>query len=235
MLVIGHRGARGLANENTIESMQAGVDSGALILEIDIQLSQDGIPIVLHDASLLRTHGIRAKVRHLDYAQIKKITADGYPIPTLKEALDEYWGKVYLNIEVKSRGTGHATAELINRTFIKKQSDWQNCFVSSFSVRELKAAREISPKLNLALIQNRNPFAFLAYVRKLNLAAVGFHRLYTNPLATGVAKKLNMFTYAYTVNRPKGAIIMAENGIDAIVTDYPQKMLLELEKHSLLD
>lgn len=235
MLVIGHRGARGLANENTIESMQAGIDDGALILEIDVQLSQDGVPIVLHDNSLLRTHGIRAKVRHLDYSEIKKLTSNGFSIPTLEEALNEYWGRVYLNIEVKSRGTGRATAELIKRKFIKSQTDWENCFISSFSVRELKAARSISKKVNLALIQNRNPFAFLAYARTLNLVAVGFHRLYTNPLATGIAKKLNMFTYAYTVNRPKGALIMAEKDIDAIVTDYPQKMLLELEKYSLLD
>ena len=64
----------------------------------------------------------------------------------------------------------------------------------------------------------------------VNLQAVGFHRLYTNPLATETAKKLGLFTYAYTVNRPHGAALLHRQGIDAVVTDYPNKILEEITK-----
>lgn len=234
MLVIGHRGAKALAKENTFEALQAGIDTGAFILELDIQLTRDGVPIVLHDPSLLRTHGLRARIKNLDLAEVKKLTDDLTPVPTLEEVLKLHWGKIYLNIEVKSRGTGKAVATLLNRHFVSTPEDWDNCFISSFSVRELRDVKKVSDRANLALLHNRNPFGFIAYARQLNLMAVGFHRLYANPLAIDIAKKSDLFTYAYTVNRPKGALLLADKNIDAVVTDNPEIMIEALAKNSLL-
>jgi glycerophosphoryl diester phosphodiesterase len=66
-----------------------------------------------------------------------------------------------------------------------------------------------------------NPFAFLAWERKLQLSAVGFHRLHLNKLSIQAAHQLKMFVYVYTVNR-KGALnYLDKQDVDGVVTDFP--------------
>ena len=84
--------------------------------------------------------------------------------------------------------------------------------------------RKLSPDVNLALLHSVNPFSFVTYQRKLQLAAVGWHRLHVNRLAIEIAQKSDIFSYVYTVNRPQAARILERRGIDGIVTDYPDKL-----------
>lgn len=228
MLIIGHRGAAGLAPENTLVAFQKGIDGGADILEFDVQLTRDGIPLVIHDSTLFRTHRKTHIVRWTDHASLQKATEKGHQIATLEEVLDLCFGKILLNLEVKNRGTGAVIARYIKDRYIKKESDWENVLFSSFKGLELRAIRRVSPHAKLSMLHNRNPFAFIAYHRQLQLAAVGFHRLYTNHLATEIAKKLNLFVYAYTVNRPVAAKRLAAKGMEGFVTDNPMKLRAEL-------
>lgn len=228
MLIIGHRGAAGLAPENTIDAFQKGIDVGADILEFDVQLTRDGIPVVIHDSTLLRTHRKRNIVRWSNHASLQKASEKGHQIATLEEVLDLCFGKVLLNLEVKNRGTGAKIARYIEKNYIKKESDWENILFSSFKGLELRAIRRISPHAELAMLHNRNPFAFIAYHRQLQFTAVGFHRLYTNQLATEIAKKLGLFIYAYTVNRPAAAKRLIGEGIEGFVTDNPARLRAEL-------
>src|SRR5690606_7861039 len=107
-------------------------------------------------------------------------------------------------------------------------NDWDNIILSSYRWKELAAARSVSPRVNLALLQSRNPLAFTLHYRRLKLAAVGFHRLYVNSFAVEIAKRTGLFTYVYTVNRPATAIKLAQKGIDGIVTDRPESIVKEL-------
>lgn len=224
MLIIGHRGAADLAPENSLDALRKGADVGADALEFDVQITRDGIPIVIHDSSLLRTHRKRRLVRWSTHESIKKATAKGHQVATLEEVLDEFFGLILLNLEVKSYGTGKIVYKLLEEKYVKKDSDWQNILISSFKPRELVRLRKLNPLLELAMLHNRNPFGFMAYHRRLNFTAVGFHRLYTNPLATAVAKQLGLFTYVYTVDRPQSARLLAEKGIDGVVTNDPGRM-----------
>jgi glycerophosphoryl diester phosphodiesterase len=228
MLIIGHRGAAGLAPENSLDAFQKGIEVGADVLEFDVQLTRDGIPLVIHDSTLFRTHRKTHIVRWSDHASLQKAAEKGHKIATLEEVLDLCFGKVLLNLEVKNRGSGSVIARFIKDKYIKKDSDWENVLFSSFKGLELRAIRRVSPHAELAMLHNRNPFAFIAYHRQLQLTAVGFHRLYTNQLATEIAKKLNLFIYAYTVNRPAAARRLAAKGIEGFVTDNPAKLRAEL-------
>lgn len=225
MLLIGHRGAPSEEAENTIASFQRALDDGASMLEMDVRVTKDNVPIVIHDATLYRTHRLRHTVSQHTLEELQAVTTDK-PIPTLEAVCDAFFGKAILNIEIKGRHTGEVIAKLVKDRYITKPSDWDNVFFSSFKVAELRATRRISKRTNLALLHNRNPFIFIAYHRWLNFSAVGFHRLYTNPLATDVAKRLGIFTYAYTVNRPQAAKRLYEQGIDGIVTDNPARLQL---------
>ena len=232
MLVIGHRGAAGIAPENTLKSLRAGAKADADMLEFDVRLTHDGVPILLHDANLLRTHGVRGSVHHLTFDELQKLVPRGQKLTTLEQVLDEFYGKILLNIELKSKGAGEVVARLLKSRYCSRKADWENILISSFKVTELRAVRKVSKFANIALLHDQNPFLFIAYERYLRFTAVGFHRLYINRLSLTIAKKLGLFTYAYTVNRPHTALLLDRQGIDGIVTNYPHKILSEITHHS---
>lgn len=224
MLVIGHRGAKGNGLTNTLDAMRYAITEGADGLEFDIRLTNDGVPVVIHDDTLLLTRGINRSVRTLTLQELNNLSANN-PVPTLKQVLDEFWGKSYLNIELKSRGSGQAVVALLASSYIRHEKDWQNCLISSFKIKELRDIRSNTSHAQLALLHNRNPFTFLIYQRSLRFAGLGFHRLYTSLLALAIARRLGIFTYAYTVNRPGGAQLLRDKKIDAVVTDYPRRII----------
>jgi len=228
MLIIGHRGAAGLAPENTLDAFQAGVDVGADMLEFDVQLTRDKILLVVHDSTLFRTHKKSRIVRWSTHDSIKEATAKGHKIATLEEVLDMFFGKVLLNLELKSRGTVKHVVTLLQNKYIQHPDDWQNILISSFKPGELKVFRKLAPYAELSLLHYRNPFAFMLHNRQLSLTAVGFHRLYINSLALEVAKQLGLFTYTYTVNRPDAAKMLQERGLEGVVTDNPKTMRAKL-------
>lgn len=233
MLIIGHRGAAGVAPENSLEALRAGVDAGADMLEFDVHLTRDRIPVLIHDSSLRRTHKKRVFIHSSTLAELREATAStDSPIVTLEEVLDAFFGKVLLNIEVKQRGTAKEIITLLSSKYVKKDSDWNLFVFSSFLAIELRALRKLAPLANLWLLHNRNPFIFIAYARLIKLDGVGFHRLYINDLALEIAKQAKLFTYAYTVNRPDAAVLLSRKGLDGVVTDHPDKILTYLQKKS---
>jgi glycerophosphoryl diester phosphodiesterase len=220
MLVIGHRGAKGLAAENTIEGLQAGYDAGADMLEFDVRLTKDKIPILCHDSML---YGRQIGRTHL--AVLKTYG----PITTLESVLDAYFGNILLNLEYKP-STGVDVVYRMLTKYVKRPDDWDNIIISSFHVRPLLRLRRLNETINLALLHSINPFAFVAYQRRLKLVAVGWHRLHVNKLAIEIAQKVDIFTYVYTVNRPKAAQILERRGIDGVVTDYPDLIAKSLNR-----
>lgn len=229
MLIIGHRGAAGLAPENTMECMQAAYEAGADMLEFDVRLTRDNRLVVIHDAKLKRTHGFKDAVSRLTYKQLAELTKDK-PVPLLAEVLDNYFGKILLNIELKSRGSAERVIRLLKKQHITKASDWDNLIISSFKATELMRVRRLARHANLALLHDQNPFIFIAYHRFIKLTAVGFHRLHLNNFATEIAKRAGLFTYVYTVNRPGAMRHLCDQGIDGVVTNYPDKFIAALEK-----
>ncbi len=214
MLVIGHRGAAGLAPENTLAALQAGVDAGADILEFDVRLTSDGVPVLAHNPRLAGKW-----LSQTTLAELQQATT----VTTLQEVLDVFFGKILLNIEIKQTKSVPAVCEAI-KLYITRDSDWDNILFSSFKPQALVLLRENGDELNLALLHHINPFTYMRYHKKLNLSAVGFHRLHINSIALAVAKELGIFTYVYTVDLPKTALRMEQRGLDGVVTNYPNKL-----------
>ena len=194
MLIIGHRGAAGRAPENTMSSFEAAFKAGADMIELDVRLTADNRLVVIHDSRLLRTHHLRDLVANVTYERLRKLTVDR-PVPLLEEILDIYFGRILLNIELKSRGSGEQLVRLLKKHYIAKASDWDKVIVSSFRGSELVQVRQLAKRANLALLHSENPFIFVAYHRFINLTAVGFHRLYLNRLALEIARCAGIFIY----------------------------------------
>lgn len=227
MIIIGRRGASGLAPENTIEACQAGLAAGADIIHLDVRLTKDKVPILLHDASLKRTHGIDKSISSLTLEALSELTVD-QPIPTLDQVLSKYLGRILLCVEIRGRGNTKPVIDCIVKHTGNSTKKWDSLLISSFMASELLIARRLAPKANLSLLHDNNPFAYIAYQRSLDLTAVGFHRLHTNRLAHQIAKKAGIFTYTYTINRPQAAFLMAKNGYDGIMTSYPDRIASQL-------
>lgn len=229
MLVIGHRGAAGLASENTMEALWAGLHAGADMLEFDVRLTKDNVPVLAHDSSMLRTHHNPSLIHHYTLAELQD-RFPKQPITTLSEVLDAFLGVILLNIEIKSPGAGARVARLIQERYIKSPQDWDNILFSSFHPAELASVRRASQQAHLALLHSINPYKFIAHHRKLRLAAVGFYHLHANTLALETAKKTGLFTYVYTVDHPSTALKFARR-IDGIVTNRPDLIVRTMKKN----
>lgn len=219
MLVIGHRGAKGLAPENTIESLRAGFMAGADILEFDVRITADKQLILCHDSHL---YGL-----NISSTPLTVLKAAG-PITTLESVLEEFFGNILLNLEYKPSFGVNVLYDVLTKKYIQSEKDWDNVIISSFHIRPLYRLRKLSQHINLALLHSFNPFTFVTYHRALRFVAVGWHRLHVNRLAIEIARRSGIFCYVYTVNRPDAAKILDNRGIDAIVTDYPDRIAKQL-------
>lgn len=230
MIIIGRRGAAGLAPENTLDALRAGLAAGAHALHVDVRVTGDGIAVCLHDQSLKRTHGVDELVQYITKGELDTFTAD-QPVPTLDQVLDEFLGRTILVIEARGRKSAIAIGEALNRRKLRK-SDWRSIIVTSFRVGNLVALRKVAPNVPLGLMHDNNPFTFVAYHRLLKFTAVGFHRLHTNRLAQAVAERADIFTFVYTTNRPEAAVLAAKRGYDGVMTSYPDRVIKAIERQS---
>ena len=98
-LIIGHRGASVVALENTLPAFAAAIAAGADGIEFDVRLSGDGVPVIIHDDTLTRTHGVRRRVVDLSAEELR-----GFGVPSLRELFELMAGNgLLLCLEIKSR------------------------------------------------------------------------------------------------------------------------------------
>lgn len=127
-LVFGHRGGAALAPENTLAAFERGLASGADGIECDVRLSRDGVPVVIHDATLDRTTDARGPVAACSARELARVDAgyrfapgrfpargQGYGVPTLREVLDRFpEARVIIEMKVASDHLALAVADAIN-------------------------------------------------------------------------------------------------------------------------
>jgi glycerophosphoryl diester phosphodiesterase len=241
-LVIAHRGARTEAPENTAAAFDAALKHAADGIELDVQMTADGVPVVFHDATLHRVAGSRrrlgsctlSELRAFDFGKWFHARFAGEPILTLDEVLSRYAGAVDLYVEVKSYwrdGQTGRTAHL-TRTILSQVSAQQSrlrkrrFYLLSFDPRVLALARELVPAV--AGMRNLDrprttPVAAAALARGIadDVPAVNLaSRLLTPALARAVrARGKQLFTY--TCNTPRQLAAARAVGVDGIMTDRP--------------
>jgi glycerophosphoryl diester phosphodiesterase len=117
---IAHRGASAYQPENTLRAFRRAIDMGATFIELDVHLSRDGHPIVIHDADLSRTTTGSGRVHELTLDEIQRFDAGGGErVPTLGEVIDLVRGQVQLYIELKGQHTpGVVVSTLQAKDFI---------------------------------------------------------------------------------------------------------------------
>ncbi|MBX9447323.1 glycerophosphodiester phosphodiesterase family protein [Dickeya chrysanthemi] len=173
--LIAHRGAPSLAPENTLIAMHKAAQRGATWLEVDVKLTRDRQPVIIHDDRVDRTTNGRGLVAGLTLAEIRRLEARaqygeafaGVTIPTLQElitcVLELDMG---LQLELKpTAGDDVETAEVVLAVL---KSMWpanrDSLFLSSFSVRSIQAAARLMPDVPRAfavVVPPKKPLALL--------------------------------------------------------------------------
>jgi len=111
-LVIGHRGLPSLCLENTLESFNAAFNAGMPAVELDVQYTADGVPVVFHDFDLNRLAGRNSRISDLKWEDLSKIRlASGSPIPRLSDVLSDFENFNFF-IEIKIEKFGNAERKL---------------------------------------------------------------------------------------------------------------------------
>lgn len=223
MQIIGHRGAAGLAPENTRASFKAAINAGADWIEFDVRATSDGRVVLSHDPHTFRT-GFRPHViSRTEYSKLRKVNLrGGHTIPTVAEAFNAIEGQAKINVEIKSRGCAEAVVQNIER-LVKNGASYTDFMVSSFKVERLKEVHRINTKIPLALLHLSNPYKFLK-LRGLRVQAVGFHHRILPTSVIQQAQLRELVIYTYPVNNIKIAKRLAARGVQGVVTDRPDKL-----------
>ena len=239
--VIGHRGACGLAPENTVASFRKAAELGVRWVEFDVHLSADGIPVVIHDDTVNRTTSGRGKVAALTLKELQAFDAgtwfeprfEAERVPTL-ETVVALLGRLGLGavVEIKpSPGTEAVTAEAAACLLMQRWPDHlPPPMVSSFEVTALERAHEVAPGIARALLIDRVRGDWQHQVDRLGCSALhaGQSRLDAKTVASVTQAGLPLF--AYTVNDPARAAELFRWGVAAVFSDRPD--LIEPVAHA---
>ncbi len=219
MKIIGHRGAAGLAPENTLAGIEAAIKAGVDAVEFDIRKTGDDVLVLCHDKSLLRTHGVDIDITETKYDKLKSITSpDGDTVPTLEQAL-QLTGKIPVLIEGKGEGWASALA-----AFIVDHPSKKLITVISFHHQELFIFGQKCPSVKLYACENYNAMDALNSARLFGFDGIDVNFWVMNPLVYWLCKRHNLETTVYTLNWPWVAQIFRWLYPSlAITTNFPNK------------
>lgn len=223
--VTAHRGGAKYVPENTMYGVEYAIKSGADYIEIDVQLSSDGVVFLLHDDNLKRTTGSNRLAYNLTYEELSKLDAgswfdskysDAY-IPTLDEVLAACKSRINLNIEIKkSRNPKlivNEVLELINRYEMKEQ-----CVITSTEYSYLKMIKEKEPGIRTGYISNML-FGEAASLEYADFFSVKYVVVTENFVRS--AHQAGKEVHVWTVNTKPLINRMKGLDVDSIITDNP--------------
>ena len=215
MKIVGHRGARGLAPENTIASLEKALEHNVDSIEFDVRVTKDGVPVLHHNRHHKDPDGKRLKISGNTYAELKDHDKD---LATFEEALRAINQKVPAYIEVKPRVKTAPVVKVI------KKAGWkdENLRLASKSQKTLKQLHEALPALRTVVIEPWSGVRATWRARQL-----GTNHLFMNQrwLWWGFIKQIskNYKLGTYTLNDPKKAARWEKHGLRLVVTDYPDR------------
>ncbi len=239
--VIAHRGFSGAAPENTMSAFKKAIEAGSDMIELDVRLSREGEVVVIHDETLERTTTGKGKVIEKTINELKSLDAgtkfhpsfSGEKIPTLREVLELAYRHIPVNIELKKGNYGQWTIfDLTDRTLleVEKAGMMDQVLFSSFDPMPLERILKKNSSLEVAYLYNRpwkelgevmegRPF-FTLTCRKSVLNRENVFRAHQEGIRIGV----------YTLNTEEEMERFIDLKVDAIITDYPDRLLHTLKR-----
>lgn len=237
--LIAHRGACGHAPENTLASIRRAIELGAQAVEIDATISHDGQAIVMHDFHLDRCSDGEGPVILKPFSALKKLDAGGWfdekfkgeRIPLLREALDLLASNnVALNLEIKptlgwEEPTAVAVADVVKAVWPKDA----RLLVSSMSPVALEVFHDRMPDVALGLIVYAVPENWLAQLNRYHCSSLHCYSDFVSPELVDAVHASDHRLHVFTVNDVAQARALFAMGVDAVFTDFPDRLTLALD------
>ena len=226
-IVFAHRGASGICFENTMSAFKEAVRQKTDGIELDVQLTADGVPVVVHDVDLYRIAGIRKRVSSIHASELAGVKVGrklfrrfiGHRIPTLREAVTFCeLNHLALNIELKE--TVSERPEYL-RVIIDMAIMLDNVHISSFDPEILKKVKAMEPTIETALLVKRKTTDWNRLDNYYFVDGFNFHkRLLKEPYRSALIaseKKLRV----YGVTGKEAIAAQPPSYINGWITDYP--------------
>lgn len=239
---IGHRG-HARTTENTLKSLHEAIDLGAEMLEMDVQLTSDGVPIVFHDRTLRRMVKKSGAVAARTGKFLTQVDlGQGLRIPSLAEALRELTPRVPINIELKFKDWNYRPLVTAVCEEVTKLGVERKILLSSFHHKAVDIARRVAPAIAAAQLFGRNTglphaddFEHLKGLKQepndlvfQRPAAVVYHKMIDEELAQAF-HRADLTLLTYTVDEPEEMIRMRDLGVHGIITNRPDVLREVLE------
>jgi len=224
-LIVGHRGAKGLAPENTLESFEVAIQHGVDMIETDVHISKDGQAIVVHDHAFTNIERRRLKVVDASMPQLRKHYQS---LVTLAEAIEFIDRRVRLMIEVKERVETKPVIAIVQYYL---ENGWEpgDFIFASFDFKVLQKLQAALPTINLTVLESWSAVRAQFRARSLDTEYISMDQSY---LWWGVVKPLcrryKLFTYPaqhlpFWRTDPARPKRWAKYGLYGIITDYPDQ------------
>lgn len=225
-VIVAHRGYSGVSPENTLPAFENAIDIGADMIELDVQLTDDGQVVVFHDNDLLRITGCEGTVADYSLAELQQMDAgiwfdpdfEGEKIPTLAEVLELVRGaNVNIYLELKDIGDVEGFEEAV--LDVVREYDMQDrCLMASFQYEYLRHFKELDEGIQVLFNTSSGsltlPEEFPA----------DYYGLYTEMITADLVTAVHNAgsqAYVWTVNTPVQMRSAAAMGVDGVVTNYP--------------
>lgn len=249
-LILGHRGASAVAPENTLAAFSRAISDGADGIEFDVRLSRDGVPVVIHDATLKRTGLIDRLVCELTAPELQKIdvgrwfaerrqtTVDSYSpewLPRLSQVFELFnanSGLLYIEMKCDADEGAALAAEVVRLTRESRMSE--RVVVESFDLAALVEVKRIDPGIRAAALFEPKLSRPLSTVRRLKMIdialgvgadEIALHHTLASPRVIEKAREAGLEIVVWTVDDPEWITRARSLGIKAVIANDPARML----------
>jgi glycerophosphoryl diester phosphodiesterase len=249
-LIVAHRGASASAPENTIAAFAQAIESGADGLEFDVRLSKDGVPVVIHDATLLRTAGINEPVAARTADELSRVDIGSwfnaaYPerarsefarerITSLATALqlcEKMRGPIYIEIKCESEGEVPALVDAVCREIAGSRL-LEKIIVKSFRLEVIPRVRAVLPGVRTAALFApkvmrllRKEKYLINIAREIGADHLSLHKSLVSRKLVSKAEKFGMPVTIWTVDHPRWLRRGIKLNAHAVITNDPVRLV----------
>lgn len=227
-LLIAHRGASADAPENTIAAFELALQQGADGLELDVHLSADGHPVVIHDFTLERTTDGVGPVNARSVRELKRLDAGGWRdrrfrgqrVQTLQEVLERFRDRTRFWLDLKGGPALYPGLEERVVSTIEIYDVLDRVLVQSFDLAAIDEVRTLNREIRVGVVTARDPFDRTLLRPGMVDAICPALAMCSEPLIREV-RRAGLDCYVWTVNEPAQVDRLVGWGVSGIITDRP--------------
>lgn len=236
MKIIGHRGARGEAPENTLAGFQYIHDLGIRAVEFDVRQLKDAELVIMHDDNFLRTTSIDKNLYECSSTELEAYNQayiwmdwDKQITPTLSDALHIMQDFNHLEVEVKAVETMADAEKLVLTLEQQLQGFEKTAIITSFDLKIHHALKQMNSKFQRGLlVENDIQLKAIDQALELECGQIGWMNQLATPELIRATQQEKLKISVWTVNSIERAQQLRDLGIDGLITDFPKLMLQQL-------